>query len=157
DDEGNAGNAKQQPRHLAPGQRLAEEHRRGNRGEYRIGADDQAAEPRGDGLEAGVTEAEKERVVGDAEHGKHHGITPGELPSLATNGRMPRIRMPASKHRAVSRISGGQSVTPILPATKAKLQSRQNRMIYIGNGLKPGRGTATEGASDMGPLLVSMI
>ena len=42
---------------------------------------------------------------------------------------MPRIRIPASENRAASRISGGQSVTPILPATKAKLQSRQNRPI----------------------------
>src|SRR5439155_1418428 len=40
---------------------------------------------------------------------------------------IPRIKMPASENRAVSRISGGQSVTPILPATKAKLQSRLNR------------------------------
>jgi hypothetical protein len=37
----------------------------------------------------------------------------------------PRIRMPANEKRAVSSISGGQSVTPILPATKAKLHSTQ--------------------------------
>src|SRR4030081_810789 len=62
--------------------------------------------------------------------------------------------MPASEKRAVSRISGGQSVTPILPATKAKLQSRQNRPIYNGSGLKAAaRGTAMEGASDMEILL----
>jgi hypothetical protein len=43
------------------------------------------------------------------------------------NAETPRIKIPTSEKRAVSRISGGQSVTPILPATKAKLQSRQNR------------------------------
>ena len=53
--------------------------------------------------------------------------------------------MPASEKRAASRISGGQSVTPILPATKAKLQSRQNSPIVNGSGLKPGRGTAIGG------------
>src|SRR5215469_7765996 len=48
----------------------------------------------------------------------------------------PRIRMPARENRAASRISGGQSVTPILPATKAKLQSRQNTAIANGRLLK---------------------
>ena len=57
--------------------------------------------------------------------------------------------MPASENRAVSRISGGQSVTPILPATNAKLQSRQNSAMWSGSGLKLLRGTATDGASDM--------
>ena len=56
------------------------------------------------------------------------GIAPGEQDHASPrSAEMPRIRMPASENRAVSRISGGQSVTPILPATKAKLQSRQNR------------------------------
>src|SRR3954462_8507389 len=62
---------------------------------------------------------------------------------------MPRIRMPASEKRAASRISGGQSVTPILPATKAKLQSRQHRPLSLGTGLQATRGTVTGGASDM--------
>ena len=57
--------------------------------------------------------------------------------------------MPASENRAVSRISGGQSVTPILPATKAKLQSRQNRAMVSGSALKPPRGTGSDGASDI--------
>src|SRR3954454_15600063 len=67
-----------------------------------------------------------------------------------------RITIPASENRAVSRISGGQSVTAILPATKAKLQSRQNSAIASGKGLKRVRGSATEGASDMGSLLVPL-
>src|SRR3954467_12772383 len=69
------------------------------------------------------------------------------------SAEMPRIRMPASEKRAVSRIIGGQSVTPILPATKAKLQSRQNSVMYSGSGLKPVRGTGIEGANDMRHLL----
>jgi hypothetical protein len=40
-------------------------------------------------------------------------------------------------------------VTPILPATKAKLQSRQNKAIVSGSGLKRARGTAIDGASDI--------
>src|ERR1700712_1341716 len=70
---------------------------------------------------------------------------------------IPRITIPASENRAVSRINGGQSVTPILPATKAKLQSRQNSAIMSGSGLKPVRGTAIGGASDMGNLLASEV
>jgi hypothetical protein len=67
--------------------------------------------------------------------------------------------MPASEKRAASRISGGQSVTPILPATKAKLQSRQNRAIWNGSQLKrdPGTGTASEGAMDMSISLTPLI
>lgn len=63
---------------------------------------------------------------------------------------MARISTPASEKRAASRISGGQSVTPILPATKAKLQSRQNKVISNGSVLKRVRGIATAGATDMG-------
>src|SRR3981081_1550781 len=69
------------------------------------------------------------------------------------NAETPRTKLPANEKRAVSRISGGQSVTPILPATKAKLHSRQNRPIYSGSGLKPLRGTVIEGVRDIGLLL----
>ena len=62
--------------------------------------------------------------------------------------------MPASENRAVSRISGGQSVTPILPATKAKLQSRQNSAMIERQRIETGRGEPrSTGASDMGSLL----
>src|SRR5579862_9583092 len=73
--------------------------------------------------------------------------------------KTPRIRTPASENRAASRISGGQSVTPILPATKAKLQSRQNSAIANGRVLKrvaeAEAGPAIAGAADvdMGSLL----
>ena len=40
-------------------------------GEHRIGADDQAAEAGRHRLQAGIAKAEIERVVGDAENGKH--------------------------------------------------------------------------------------
>src|SRR5215470_11823348 len=66
------------------------------------------------------------------------------------NAETARIRMPAARNRAASRISGGQSVTPILPATKAKLQSRQNSVMVSGSVLKRLRGIESEGASDMG-------
>jgi hypothetical protein len=45
------------------------------------------------------------------------------------NAETPRIRIPASENRAVSRMSGGQAVTPIFPATKAKLHSTQKMPI----------------------------
>src|SRR5579884_1813437 len=77
------------------------------------------------------------------------------------NTKKPRIRTPASEKRAASRISGGQSVTPILPAMKAKLHSRQNsaiangRLLNRGAAAEAGRliaGAAGTGA-DMGSLL----
>jgi hypothetical protein len=40
-----------------------------------------------------------------------------------------RITAPETANRAVSKIKGGQSVTPILLATKDKLQSKQNRQM----------------------------
>jgi hypothetical protein len=58
--------------------------------------------------------------------------------------------MPAIENRAASRISGGQSVTAIFPATNAKLHSRQNRPMVSGSGLKPPRGTGIDGADDVG-------
>jgi hypothetical protein len=83
DDEADAGDAEQQSRHLAPGQRLAEKQRRQHRREYRIGADDQGAEAGRYGLQAGIAEAEIERVVGDAENREHHCVAPGQRPGIA--------------------------------------------------------------------------
>src|SRR5258707_1052185 len=59
--------------------------------------------------------------------------------------------IPASEKRAASRISGGQSLTPILPATNAKLQSRQNRPISSGSQVNRlfGAEMAAAGAMDM--------
>ena len=76
DDEADAGDAEQKPDHLAPGQRLAKEHRRKHSREDRIGADDQAADAGRYGLEPGIAEAEIERVVGDAEDREDAGIAP---------------------------------------------------------------------------------
>ena len=88
DDEADAGDAEQQAHHLAPGQRLAEKHRGEHGGEHRIGADDQAAKAGGYGLQAGIAEAEIERVVGDAEHGENGDVAPGERgPRFATQRR----------------------------------------------------------------------
>src|SRR5262249_50407753 len=56
--------------------------------------------------------------------------------SSRRKAKKPRIRSPARENRAASRMSGGQSVTPIFPAMKAKLQSRQNTAIASGNVLK---------------------
>src|SRR5437773_2343601 len=77
---------------------------------------------------------DNEANPGDAEHQSRH-LAPGQR---------------LSENRAVSRISGGQSVTAILPATKAKLHNRQNKPIYSGSALKPARGTVVEGARDIG-------
>ena len=52
--------------------------RREHGGEDRIGADDQAAEAGGYGLQPGIAEAEIERVVGDAEDREDAGIAPGQ-------------------------------------------------------------------------------
>ena len=89
-----------------------------------------AAEAGRDGLQPDVAEAEIERVVGDAEHREDRDVAPGSASSASPRSAdKPRIRTPASENRAVSRISGGQSVTATLPATKAKLHSRQNSAI----------------------------
>ena len=61
--------------------------------------------------------------------------------------------MPASENRAVSRISGGQSVTPILPATKAKLQSRQNKRDVKRQRIEAGAGNRNRGGKRHGRLL----
>src|SRR6516165_2033937 len=77
------------------------------------------------------------------------------------NAEKRTIRMPASENRAASRISGGQSVTPILPATKAKLQSRQNSAIANGRVLnravEAGAGTVIEGAAEIGEDMGSLL
>ena len=70
---------------------------------------------------------------------------------------MPRIRMPASENRAVSRISGGQSVTPILPATKAKLQSRQNSADIERQRIEAGAGNRDRGRERHGKSPLPMI
>ena len=78
DDEADAGNAEQEAHHLAPCQRLTEKGCREHGGEHRIGAHDQPAEAGRHGLEAGIAEAEIERVVGYAEDREDAGVAPGE-------------------------------------------------------------------------------
>ena len=119
DDEGDAGDAEQDAHHLSPCQRLAEEERGEHCGEDRVGAGDETAEAGGDGLQPGIAEAEIERVVGDAEKREGRDVASEEIASVSLRSAdRPGMRRPASGNRAVSRISGGQSMTPILPATK---------------------------------------
>ena len=88
DDEADADNAEQQAEHLAPGQRLAEEHRGEGRREHRIGRDDQAAETGRDRLQPGIAEAEIERVVGDAEDREDRDLAPRRAAeAVAAEGR----------------------------------------------------------------------
>jgi len=83
DDEGDAENAQQKPCDLAPGELLIQQQRRKHCREDRIGADDQAAKAGGDALQADVSQAEKERVVGEAEHRKDQGVSQRKWPALA--------------------------------------------------------------------------
>ena len=76
DNEADTHDAECEPRHLAPGQRLVQENGGEHRGEYRIGADDQAAKTGRHRLQPGVAEAEIERVVGDAEQRKDADVAP---------------------------------------------------------------------------------
>jgi hypothetical protein len=53
------------------------------------------------------------------------------------------------KNRRVSRISGGQSATPILPAIKLKLQQAEQTDINRQR-IEFGKREESDGASDMG-------
>ena len=92
DDQGNANDAQQKTRDLAPGQRLPEQQRSQDRGEYRIGADDQGAKSGRDRFQPDITEAEIERIIGDAENGEDRGVAPSHLPGFHPPGLAAKCR-----------------------------------------------------------------
>src|SRR5262249_6167738 len=83
DDESDAGYTKQQAERLAPGHDLAEEQRGERRSEHRVGAGDEAADAGGDRLQAGIAEAEIERVVGKPEQRIDGNIAQAEVEAVA--------------------------------------------------------------------------
>ncbi len=83
DDEGDADHTEREPGDLAPSQRFVEQQRCQHRGHHRIGADDQSAQPRRNGLHAGVGKAEIERIVGKPQQRAHRDIAPAQRPVFA--------------------------------------------------------------------------
>src|SRR6185312_7660995 len=147
-----------------PGQRLAEEQRGERRREDGIGRDDQAAEAGGDGFQPGTTEAEIERVVGDAQDGEDGHLAPGKLPGAAAKGggaedhdsRKRETRGKQDQRRAIgdADLAGDKGEAP--EQAEQADRERQGVETAARGGNSEGGGDGQDGSpslADLGPLV----
>jgi hypothetical protein len=85
--EGNAGDAEREAERLAPRHALAQERRRHDGDEHRVGADHHRGKPGRDALQADIAQAQIRRLIRDAERGEQQELATAEPQRHAGDNR----------------------------------------------------------------------